>query len=179
MSDWPTQTVWPPPAGFISTIGPASGYWPLLLLGTTNPVGSAWPAANKAIYVSFIIQRPRTITKIAIHVTTQSGNVDVGIYDENRVRLVSVGSTAVGAAGLQVFDITDTALSPGCYYAAMCASSGTAAFRRIALGDIQTTRVCGVQEQAVGAVTLPDTATFANQAAVYVPVMWLGQGVLL
>ncbi len=137
-----------------------------------NPVFSGaaiWPTANTAYYVAFYIDTTVTAYQMAIQVAVQSGNLDVGIYDSLGTRLVSKGSTAVAAAGIQVVDIADTTLTPGTYFMAMCCDNITASFRRWSTPDIQTLRCCGVQEQAVGAVTLPNPATFANPLVAYVP----------
>lgn len=68
----------------------------------------------------FQINSPVVATKIFFPVGNSSdGNVDVGIYDMNGIRLVSSGSTAMAVANtLQTIDITDTKLQPGRYFAA-------------------------------------------------------------
>jgi hypothetical protein len=84
--------------------------------------------------------------------------------------LSSAGSTAVAVAGFQLVDITDVALKVGVYFLAMCVDNVTASFLRSSLTAV-VAQVCGVQQQAVGAVTLPNPATFANPASNYVPVL--------
>ena len=135
---------------------------------------SVWPAANRALYMPFEIHDVCTAYQIAFVVGVQSGNLDVGIYDEVKNRLVSAGSTAVGAAGVQVVNITDTVLTPGCYFLAMCVDNITAAFQAVTGGiTALALQTFGVQQQAVGAVTLPDPATFANPASAYLPPMYV------
>lgn len=141
--------------------------WPY----TAGSGGSTWPAANRAIYCPILVEDPVTVTQMAVLVTAQSGNLDVGIYSETGVRLVSKGSTAVGAANaVQAVDITDTYLVPGVYFLALCVDNTTAAFQR-ASNSTGYLQACGVQQQAVGAVTLPDPATFANPASSYIPMI--------
>ncbi len=132
---------------------------------------ATWPAANRAIYAPVCVQQTVTVKKMALLVATQSGNLDVGIYSETGTRLVSSGSTAVAAAGLQSVDITDTTLSPGVYFLAMCVDNTTAAFTR-GIVPVVAQQIAGVQQQAVGAVTLPATATFANAASAYTPLLF-------
>jgi hypothetical protein len=141
-------------------------------------LGVVWPAANRAIYIPFTINKIVTARKIGVRVTTQSGNLDVGLYDVNAVRLISSGSTAVGAANSnQSIDITDTVLTPGTYFAAMCVDNTTAAFATPTPAmETQLLQVCGVQQQAVGAVTLPNPATFANPASAYIPYLTVALG---
>jgi hypothetical protein len=142
----------------------------LMRIAAVNPGTSAWTTANTAVFLPFTISFPYLAQKMAVQVATQSGNMDIGIYDEKGNRLVSMGSTAVGAAGLQVFDITDTWLNPGTYFMAVNADN-VAAF----LGPTTTIlaanhgRTSGLQQQAVGAVTLPNPATFATFTARNVP----------
>jgi hypothetical protein len=161
------------PSGILSTAGPESMIGSYLMIGVTAASsGAVWPAANLAIYQPVVITEAVTAYQMAVEVTTQAGNLDLGIYDEGLNRLVSLGSTAVGAAGLQVGNITDTPLAPGLYYIAMNCSSATAAFRRHAPG-VQVLRCSGAAQQAVGAVTLPNPATFAAAANAYVPIVFI------
>lgn len=135
---------------------------------------AAWPAANRAIYVPFILPEAVTALKMFVEVTTQSGNMDVGIYNVSYARLVSMGSTAVAAAGLQEFDITDTVMGPGQFYWGMCVDNTTAAFMVHTGSGAAANRLkgWGVAQEAVGAVTLPATATPAVVATGYLP--WIG-----
>ena len=154
------------------TAGLAAG---IISLAST---GGTWPSNNRAIYQQFCIDLPCTIKKIGVEVSTQSGNCDVGIYNENFTRLVSAGSTAVAAAGIQIFDITDTVLTPGLYYAAMNCSTTAAAFFRSQLNSL-VCRGMGVAMEDVGAVALPATATPVAMASSYLPWMALGMGTIL
>lgn len=144
------------------------------IISLTNAIGggtAVWPTANLAMYFPFIVTSQITAYSMMFQVGTQSGNCDVGIYTEQGVRLVSSGSTAVGATGIQVVDITDTVLTPALYFMAMNVDNITASFIRYSSPTGNIKQTCGVQEQAVGAVTLPDPATFANPANAYTPVL--------
>lgn len=158
----------PGAVGVLSTYGPHSlvGQW-----GNTFHSGSAsagaWPVNNLGLYFPIIVSSPCTVYHMAIEVTTQSGNVDVGIYDALLNKLVSAGSTAVAAAGVQSFNVTDTPLTPGLYYLAMACSTTVAAFRRLAPQGVEA-RVFGAAQQAT-ALALPSTATFAAMAQNYMP----------
>jgi hypothetical protein len=172
--DWPQGRVSLMDA---ASIGCYSTYGPEALVGdAANEVGFAsagavYPAANTAIFVPIMVAEQQIVYHLGVEVTTQSGNLDLGIYDEAGTRLVSAGSTAVAAAGVQSIDITDTTLTPGIFYLAMNCDNTTAAFRRISM-DTPLERVCGVQQQAVGALALPATATFATMAQTYIPAMF-------
>jgi hypothetical protein len=136
---------------------------------------AVWPAANRAIFVSFTVEQPTTVFQIGWHNgTVVSGNLDVGIYDTAGTRLVSKGSTAqAGVTQIQLADITNTLLIPGIYFMAMCVDNVTATVWRYSTGSVAAYIACGVQQQAVGVVTLPDPATFANAATAYIPWMTL------
>lgn len=131
---------------------------------------AVWPAANRAIYVPVKVEMPMTVYTMGVIVGAQSGNLDVGVYDEKGNRLVSSGSTAVGSVGFQSINIADTALNVGVYFLAMCVSNTTASFTRWGTAAVALQTV-GVQQQAVGVVTLPDPATFANPASSYLPLI--------
>lgn len=141
-----------------------------LISGFTS-ASAVWPAANRALYIPFIVTEEVTAYQMIFEVAVQSGNLDVGIYNEQATRLVSSGSTPVGGAGIQVVNITDTVLKPGVYFMAMCVDNITASFVRSSISSVVWLNALGVQQQAVGAVTLPDPATFANPASGYVPIL--------
>ena len=170
MSDFPTMVTSMPAPGVITSSSPSSLTFDAVMMSQADfTAGAVWPAANRAIYVPFIVDSIVTAYQMAFEVTVQSGNCDVGIYDELGNRVVSKGSTAVGAAGIQLVDITDTVLTPNTYYAALNVDNTTAAVTRISGIAALWLQVYGVQQQAVGAVTLPNPATFANPASAYLP----------
>lgn len=170
MSDFPTQLQYAPPPGAVMVSSVNSLIQDACQIAATSfTAGGVWPAANRAIYVPFMVDQVVTAYQMAFEVITQSGNCDVGIYDVAGNRLVSKGSTAVAAAGFQSIDITDTVLAPGVYFMAMNVDNTTASFTRSSAVSAVYQQVCGMQQQAVGAVTLPDPATFANPASAYIP----------
>jgi len=176
MSDWPALLRSMEAPG---TITPGSGNCLVSdcvnLSGTNFAAGAVWIAANRAIYLPFMVEAAVTAYMMAIEVTVQSGNCDIGIYDATSTsRLVSMGSTAVGAAGIQTFNITDTLLYPGVYYAALNIDNVTAAVTRSSAVSALWLQSVGAQQQAVGAVTLPDPATFANPANAFLPNIAVG-----
>jgi hypothetical protein len=139
------------------------------LAGIGLATGNQVLAANKALYVPVSVQSPITIVKMfVINGTAVSGNIDVGIYDQGGVRLVSIGSTAQsGTSAVQEFDITDTTLNPGLYYLAVALDNGTGAVHSWA-PSIPVCRAIGIFEQAT-AFPLPATATFATSTVNKVP----------
>lgn len=126
-----------------------------------------WPTANLAKFVPVIVPVTVTVKKMVFWVGTSSGNYDIGIYDEHANRLVSLGSTAMPAAGIVVTDITDTTIGPGVYFLALVVSNTTATVGRIQPTSGRLTQACGVMQQAT-ALPLPDPAVFATPGA-YTP----------
>jgi hypothetical protein len=164
MPDFPANTV-RPNSTVISMCGDwsAAGQW---FSNSNVSYGSvAWTTANKATYLPFQVDRPMTIYQMAWeNGATIATNLDVGIYDVLGNQLVSSGSIAhSGASVAQAVDITDTALLPGTYYAAMVFDGTTQTIFGCAITAVQAQvmRVLGVQQQT-SAFPLPATATFAN-----------------
>lgn len=149
--------------------------------------GAVWPAANRALYVAVWIEQPMVARRLWCRPTVQSGNLDMGIYDAKGNRIVSKGSTAVGVTtALQIIDITASVtgtaspvLLPGMYFLALNVDNTTAAMTMCAPASAEICRIAGVQQQAVGAVTLPNPATFANPASAYIPVMGMFGGTVM
>jgi len=173
MGDFPT-TLLSPPHTVIGTGSLSSllGEICRLVNGNFNSSGG-WPAANRALYMPFMVEVAVTAYLIAWqNGSTISGNLDVGIYSVTGARLVSTGSIAhSGASTVQTGNIADTVLTPGVYYVAMNVDNTTGTFFRTTVMSGGFLRVYGMQQQAVGAVTLPDPATFANPASAYLPLL--------
>lgn len=143
----------------------------LASVGTTT-----WPAANDAIFLPFTVDQAQTIAKIHILVASAGGNLDAGIYNTAGVRQVSNGSVAA-AAGIQTFDVADTALAKGRYYVGLaCNNSGAVniqGFTQAAVGTAGSlANIQGVKKQAT-AFALPANATFASPTTDYLPLIVL------
>lgn len=142
-------------------------------IGVTNNAFATWPSANAAIFMPIRIIEPTLIVNIAVSNGTLAGNTDVGIYSLNGVRLVSSGSTAQ-AGSFQTFDIADTMLGPGVYYAAVArdeATTGTT-FRHSFASNV-IPKIIGMAEMAA-AFPLPATATLATITSNYIVAFSLG-----
>lgn len=148
-------------------------------IGYGLPSGAAWPSANRALFVPFEVAAPTRVKKLwCYNGATASGNIDVGIYNRDGVRLVSSGSTAqAGTSAIQEFDVTDLDLYPGVYYFAMAsdATTTTVVSWGATLMDHQSVGVL----QMAAAMPLPATATFASLASAYTPVIGFSGRVLI
>ena len=150
-----------------------NGRAPVVDLANSAGIGgnAVWPAANRAIFQPFLVNSTVTAYQMGFLVAVQSGNYDIGIYDYNQARLVSTGSTGVPAAGPAVANIADTVLTPGHYFMALCIDNTTASVLRINNGSLGTLSASGIQDQDIGAVTLPNPATFSAPGSVYTPLV--------
>lgn len=167
MPDFPSV----PLLGGLHTQG-IGGFGPCGVSSGLNAIPSAstaWPAANRAIFVPVRIPVPVTVYYLSTGGGTgTTGNFDLGIYDAFGNKIVSLGSTAKAVASSELLgDITDTFLGPGLYYLAMAADS-TDAYQAVAPGNIGIAKMFGVREMET-AFPLPATATFATIQASYVP----------
>lgn len=142
----------------------------LMSAGISATTSAVWPTANTAILVPFICEVKQNIKGMSFFVTTASGNYDVGIYDENGTSRVSLGSTAVPAAGFAFANFADTDLEPGCYWMAMSVNNITASFHMSNNFSTQMQRACGIYAQA-SAFALPSTISFNNWGTAYFPLM--------
>lgn len=162
MGDWPQRIQRDyANAGFVSV---ATG---LIGLGNVNPASTAWPSANLAIFVPFVIPYPVTVYKMATGsgATAGSNNWDAGIYDRFGNRLVSTGAQSKGSSVENIVDVTDTRFGPGLFYLAMSADgTGNYVMMTVSGTTPVTEQKCkgmGIYQMAT-AYTLPDPATFAT-----------------
>lgn len=154
--------------------GVISSYSATSLGGTAGNVaavvGSAWPAANRAIFVPCRIPRNVTVYQMAVGAgTTAAGNFDLGIYDANGVRLVSTGATAKGASTEHIINVTDTVIESGLKFLAQ-AADGTNNYISWSLTSMTASllKFLGIREMAT-AYTLPNPATFATNTGTLIP----------
>jgi len=130
---------------------------------------SAWPAANRAIYVPFSVQGIYVCQKIFWANGTTSGNIDAGVYDVNQKRLLSIGSTAQsGATAIQsaTFSLT---LYPGAYFFGLVMDNGTGQIFQA--GTSAAAMGAMLQTTQNTAFPLPDPAVMVAAASGAVPLM--------
>lgn len=170
MGDFPSVTLGVPSGATMHTGHLACSTGNQADLAVVNYVAAAFPAANRAIYVPFTKDRNDVAKQMFWENGGVAGTTDVGIYDIWGNKVVSLGATT-NAGSIQIGNITDTALKPGTYYMAILASTVTTQTYWSAVVNANTLRACGCQQQAVGAATLPATATFAAIASAYLPMI--------
>lgn len=169
MSDWQSNA-FAGHSGVITTAGPESQTGQMFMTSAVTTSTAAWPAANRALYCPIVVQQTVTVYQMSFVTGASAGNYDIGIYEIGGARIVSTGSTAVPAAGLALADITNTTLTPGVYFLALvCSTITTLTVNRYTGMGAEVWRACGLQQENLGATTLPSTATFASPATDYVP----------
>ena len=116
------------------------------------------------------------------NVATSTGNRDIGIYDDQGNLLVNMGSTAAGSVNsIQSFDIADTTLLPGTYYAALVCASASNVQDGWTMGTngAGLAAAWGVFEIAATALPLPNPATFVSATGLFVPFIGMTSRVLV
>jgi hypothetical protein len=161
--DWPeTQTP--------LFIGTAEGLYgvadTMRAYGGPGVTTSTWPAANLAIYVPFTIPFRYPVKRVWwVNGSTITGNIAYGIYSHDMAKIYATASTAQSGASVMQYTTPspDFVLPPGDYYHALIVSATTAALVSGLSGiSVVEGRICGLVEQAVGSMTLPDLATPAQ-----------------
>jgi len=164
----PGQTVTISPYS-VHSIGPG-----LLSLGHTTFGSGAWPAANRALLIPFVLPRHLTVYKAGwMNGGAVSGNADIGIYDAAGVLLVSSGATAKTPINtIQMVDITDTLLLGRSIHYLALVSDDTASFMRV--NQIQGAYSgLGCREKATS-YPLPNSLTGTAQlTSGYVPLVFI------
>ena len=159
-------------AGLRFTVDTINDSWMPWL--TAPAGGQAWGTANRAIYIPVRFPTSGVVKELGYVAegSAATGNIDIGLYDASGTRLCSTGSqTKALSDTVAVFDVTDTTVQRGLYYLALNNSTTTDTF----YADIPAApnlAARGVLTEAVGAVTLPATATWAlNQTLALFPVI--------
>jgi hypothetical protein len=144
----------------------------LAQFGVTGTSPASWPAANRAIFVPFVVTAPVLARELFIvDNASGSGTFDLGIYDPDGVRLVSTGAITTGATW-QTVAIPDTLLAPssGYYYMAACRSN-TGTTNVYATGSVIRARITGLAKADLGSAVLPSLATLASVVDDLIPNM--------
>lgn len=138
-----------------------------------NPGVAAWPGANRGLYIPIGLPVNQRLKSMSCYcAVTNSANFDLGLYDAAGNRLASLGSTALSVGVNTWTPPNPTLLLAGTsYFVAMAAASTSSTFARIT-PNTSPLRAGGFAQQA-SALALPATATFAQMASAYVPLIVL------
>lgn len=128
----------------------------------------SWGTANMARYYPFKLPWPYEVKRVFWGNGTANGNMDFGIYSIDGERIYSTGSTAQSGAGTSTLQYvtpgTSFTLAAGSYIFGIN-NDGTTNRGWGLTTIVNSVKMGGVYQQALGAVTLPASATFASAAA--------------
>ncbi len=181
MSDFPSARYELP---IISSYGACGAAFSVAIFNSVITAGGGaalWPSANLALYFPFRLSAPYVMrTMWWANGTAVAGSVDAGIYGRDGTKLYSTGLTAqAGTSTVQSVSLaTPLCLQPDMYYMAMNSSAGSATFNRTAYG-VEQSKSGGFAQQAVGAVTLPATASMAAIATAYQPLFGIASATVI
>jgi hypothetical protein len=139
--------------------------------GTATPTSVAYPAANLAIYIPFVLERPATVyeTWVETGSLTTSNGTEIGVYTTGFARLFHTATTVATASDtVNSSGMTDYRLDAGSYYLAF-GCDGTRAFwaSALALGLYQS---MGIMEQTgLSGAVLPDPMVPVVYTRAYLP----------
>jgi hypothetical protein len=143
-------------------------------LGLTPLVSTPWPVANRALLLPFSLDTEGLISSVSLaNGAIVSGNFDVGIYNAEFQRLISLGGIRQrGINTTQALALPQLLLAPGSYWAALVADNATATL--MAMGSLASAQAqqIGIVE-ASAAYPLPASLTPAQPTMGILPLLTL------
>ena len=146
----------------ISTLSPTCLGTEIAAVASAAPATGAWMVANGALYLPFTLSEGLLVTQLfTYNGNAVSGNIDIAIYDDALVRLVTAGTTAqAGTNVIQEFNVTDTYLAPGRYTFGVALDNATGELFMVT-ASVVLLKVMGVASQAT-AFVLPNPSVPAT-----------------
>lgn len=165
---WPEPPAFFTPRRVINTAGVCAGNGSAIALGTSL----TWGTGSQAIFWPIIVETNLTVSKLYVfNGTVVSGNIDLGLYNPDGVRLSSAGSTAQsGTSAIQSVSVTPFNIAPGLYYLAATLDNTTGTILGRTLPMVSFGRTMGIVQMG-SAFPLPATATFATLTQAVVPIV--------
>jgi hypothetical protein len=144
-------------------------------MGQAVHSATAWPTANKAIYMPIIFRYPATLTSISFIAGNGTGNYDLGFYDGySKVKYQSSGSTAMTATGGKTLTFTQPIrVDAGRVYFGALALSSTSGTAFKSAAPVANCIMCGLGEQT-SSLPLPSTAAPVTATSAYAPLFIIG-----
>jgi hypothetical protein len=169
MADFPSSLSHKP---VISCMGREAMGTTMMTGGALGGASALWPTANLALFIPFTITTPYLVRKVWwANGAAVNGTTDVGIYTLGGTLLTSSGATTqAGTTVIQSVTLgTAFLLTPGSYYMAMSASTGTTCqYFRLGI-SVPFSNFTGMAQMAT-AHALPAAATLATLATAYLPI---------
>ena len=142
------------------------------IMGLLPNTSAGFTTANTCVIYPFYVWESVTVEKVGwLNGSAAGGNSCVALYNAALARLTTTGSVAcAGSSAAQWVDVANVTLSAGLLYYAAINHDGVSANQvsgwtlQVGLGLL-----AGVQQQAVGALVLPDPLVPATWATRNVP----------
>ena len=166
--------------GLVRSISVAGGVGLGRIATTGAPASGAWGAANRAIYLPFVVESACRLDSVSVHVgAAVADSVEYAVYSFDGRLIATTGALTPSTSGwslntvrTEVFTTTPR-ISPGRYYLGMASSTTTMTyFRTTPTGSWATFRPWGILTQET-AYPLPSLATFAATSNNYSPQAWV------
>ena len=146
-------------------------------LSLSSATDAGWFGANWACGIPFTLSRRTSFQRIfVVNGSSVSGNIDLGVYDWNRNKIQSTGSTARTATNIQAISFSLT-LGPGRYYMAIALDSTSNVYRLSPTGD-DFGFIAGETIWGSSQFPLPSAFTI-NQFPTGIPLMGLTKGTVV
>lgn len=146
--------------------------------------GGAAGVSGGANYVNLtllLVERKINVNKFGLYVANASGNIDVGIYDDDgtsgapATKLVSLGSTTCPATGARAFTLASTILSPGRYWAALAADNAVATFKTLDHASVSAFPLFETTYRKATSFPLPSSIAAAEAINGSAPILMVGR----
>ena len=176
MAEWPEYYMPPPPILTTLCMDSMGG---ALVSASASSASAAWSVANAGYFYPFRLTARATVYQLLFFVgDTSSGNIDMAIYDSQKNRIVSAGSTAMSATvnTIQELNITDTVLAAGDYWLAVAVdnTTGTCFQSAIQTDEISFSRFTVYTQTGLTAAALPDPMVPVLSTETSPPVWYVG-----
>ena len=155
------------------------------LLGLTNvasgnAASAAYPQANMVLYVPFVALSTTQVTQMFWYNGTGTGNMELGIYTEDGIKLASSGVLAMSGTNTSQFYTfpTPVNLGEGLYFVAVVMNNTTNRLFSVTGTNPGFSEALGLYQQT-GTFPLPANASFQNMTTNYIPFIGLtGRGLV-
>lgn len=138
---------------------------------SANFANSAWPAANRAVYVPVALHARFTVARFMVcNAGAVAGDLDIGLYNFAGSRLISTGTTAQsGTNAVQYVDVTNQSFPAGNYWLALVLgdTGGRVSTSTTGAGGFEP--FWGATLENLGSTVLPATMTPAVRAVGTLP----------
>jgi hypothetical protein len=137
-------------------------WWGTINMTAVSASNAGMGSANETRVCGWILPVPSVVTTLFYDINTQSGNMDIGLYDQLKNKIVDTGAIATPTGGVHSNTVVQgtTYLPAGFYYTAFTFDNSTAKIVTTQNGSAiasAATQYCGVAANSSTAALLPAT----------------------